>query len=111
MSGCPVPKPIFWCNNLKYLRKKIWYKVVQNLYHPNFYIRNFSGAIILFIGINIFFKYIKIIPNYSKIISLEINYMTQVINNFYRDTFLKIDKNHLTIDRNFFFGDKQFFAK
>ena len=43
MSGCPVPKPIFWCNNLKFLRKKSWYKVVQNLYHTNFYIKIFFG--------------------------------------------------------------------
>ena len=31
MSGT---KTYFWCHNFK-LKKKIWYKVIQNLYHPN----------------------------------------------------------------------------
>jgi len=38
-----VQKPIFWRNDFKFLEKKSWYKVVQNFYHPNFYIRIFSG--------------------------------------------------------------------
>ena len=42
MPGCPVPKPIFWCNYFKFLRKNVgtkWYKICK----LNFYIKIFFG--------------------------------------------------------------------
>ena len=67
-----------------------------------------------FLGVNIgdyFFIQRQVIPICTQIISLEINFMTLVTNNFYRDKILRLDINFSNVDITNFSDKNNFYSE